>query len=127
MLLLGFFCYGGDGWPSMLDLHLVSLKGMYYSQLLNNITKVNQALPFLESYFYSRKWILAAKSVVNTMTASFSGCLFAVIHTLYETDGKIDALMIINGILGALVGITASCALVTTVHSGKICLYSIFG
>ena len=53
------------------------------------------------------------------MIASFSGCLIAVFHTLYETDGKIDALMIINGILGALVGITASCALVTTVHSGK--------
>ena len=61
------------------------------------------------------------------MIASFSRCLIAVFHTLYETDGKIDALMIINGILGALVGITASCALVTTVHSGKIYVYSIFG
>ena len=68
----------------------------------------------------SRKWILAAKAVVTTMVSSFSGCLFAVFHTLYETDGKVDVLMVINGILGALVGITASCALVTTVHAGKI-------
>ena len=58
------------------------------------------------------------------MVASFSGCVFAVFHTLYETDGKVDVLMVINGILGALVGITASCALVTTVHAGKIYLFS---
>ena len=62
---------------------------------------------------------MAAKAVVTTMVASFSGCVFAVFHTLYETNGKVDILMVINGILGALVGITASCALVTTVHAGK--------
>ena len=42
-----------------------------------------------------RKWILAAKSVVTTMVASFAGCLFAVFHTLYECDGKVDVLMVI--------------------------------
>ena len=41
-------------------------------------------------------------------------------HSLYETDGKIDVLMVINGILGALVGITAACAVVTPVESVPI-------
>ena len=78
-------------------------------------------LIFLKINFFlqSRKWILAAKSVVTTMVSSFAGCVFATFHSLYETDGKVDILMVINGILGALVGITASCALVTTVHAGK--------
>ena len=43
------------------------------------------------------KWILAAKSTITTMIASFSGCVFAICHTLYETDGKVDVLMVING------------------------------
>ena len=125
-----FLCYGGDGWPLMQDLHLVSLKGMYCCALQNNITKphhyTSQKLifPYLAYYLLSRKWILAAKAVVNTIVASFSGCVFAVFHTLYKTDGKVDVLMLINGILGALVGITASCALVTTVHAGKIYVVS---
>ena len=45
-----------------------------------------------------RKLILAAKSVVTTMVASFAGCLFAVFHTLYECDGKVDVLMVIISI-----------------------------
>ena len=67
-----------------------------------------------------RKWILAANSVITTLVSSFAGCVFAVFHSLYETDGKIDVLMIINGILGALVGITAACAVVTPIESVPI-------
>ena len=58
-----------------------------------------------------RKWILAAKSVVTTLVSASAGCIFAIFHSLYDTDGKIDILMIINGILGALVGVTAACAI----------------
>jgi hypothetical protein len=38
--------------------------------------------------------------------SSFSGCFFAIFYSLYVTNGKADILMIINGILGALVGVT---------------------
>lgn len=60
-----------------------------------------------------RKWILAANAAVTTIVSSFAGCVFAVFYSLYETEGKIDVLMIINGILGALVGVTGGCAVVT--------------
>ena len=53
-----------------------------------------------------RKWILAARSTCNTLVSSFSGCVFAVFYSLYMTNGKADILMVINGILGALVGVT---------------------
>ena len=67
-----------------------------------------------------RKWILAAKSTVTTLVSSFAGAVVAIFQSLYETDGKIDVLMIINGILGALVGVTAGCALVTPVEAVPI-------
>ena len=53
-----------------------------------------------------KKWILAARSTCNTLVSSFSGCVMAIFYSLYAADGKIDILMIINGILGALVGVT---------------------
>ncbi|CAB4062675.1 amt [Lepeophtheirus salmonis] len=64
-----------------------------------------------------KKWILAAKATVTTFVASCAGCIFSVGYSLYTTNGKIDVLMIINGILGALVSITAGCAIVTTFES----------
>ena len=45
---------------------------------------------------------------------------FSFPYSLYETDGKTDVLMIINGILGALVGVTAGCAVVTPVEAVPI-------
>jgi Amt family ammonium transporter len=49
---------------------------------------------------------LAAKAAVTTLISSFAGGIFAVFYSLYATGGKIDVLMVINGILGALVAVT---------------------
>ena len=55
-----------------------------------------------------RKWILAAKSIATTLVSSFAGGTFALLYSaLYANKGKVDILIVINGILGALVGITA--------------------
>ena len=61
---------------------------------------------FFGSGITGKKWILAAKSTCTTLVASFSGGIFATLYSLYNTGGKMDVLMIINGILGSLVGIT---------------------
>jgi ammonia channel protein AmtB len=53
-----------------------------------------------------RKWILAARSTCNTLVASFAGCVLAIFYSLYVTGGVVDILMVINGILGSLVGVT---------------------
>lgn len=60
---------------------------------------------------------MAAKSTVTTLVSSFAGAVVAIFQSLYETDGKIDVLMIINGILGGLVGVTAGCAIVTPIEA----------
>jgi ammonia channel protein AmtB len=54
------------------------------------------------------KWRLAAKSTCTTMAASFAGGLVAIVMSYYTTGGKVEVLATINGVLGALVGITAS-------------------
>ena len=41
-------------------------------------------------------------------------------YSLHQNEGKIDILAIINGILGALVGVTAGCAVVTPVEAVPI-------
>jgi ammonia channel protein AmtB len=46
------------------------------------------------------------------MSASFGGGIVAIIMS-YASVGKIEVLASINGVLGGLVGITASCAVVT--------------
>ena len=53
-----------------------------------------------------RLWILAAKSACTTLVASCSGGVFAVFYSFYSCNGKLDILMIVNGILGGLVGVT---------------------
>ena len=42
------------------------------------------------------------------MAASFAGGLVAIVMSYYTTGGKVEVLATINGVLGALVGITAS-------------------
>lgn len=41
-----------------------------------------------------------------TMLASFGGGLYAMIHSFARNKGKLEVADIINGVLGALVGIT---------------------
>ena len=54
------------------------------------------------------RWILAAKSTCTTLISSFGGGIFAIFYSFYMTGGKLDILMLINGILGALVGVTGN-------------------
>ena len=42
------------------------------------------------------------------MAASFAGGCVAIVMSYYTTGGKVEVLATINGVLGALVGITAS-------------------
>ena len=42
------------------------------------------------------------------MVASFGGGLVSLVYSFYQTSGKIDVLMSVNGVLGALVGITGT-------------------
>ncbi len=59
------------------------------------------------------KWRLAAKATCTTMTSSFGGGLVSLIWShLYSQGHTIDVLCTINGVLGALVGVTAGCAVV---------------
>ena len=46
------------------------------------------------------------------MAASFGGGLISLVMTFWQSKGKIEVLACINGVLGALVGITAGCAIV---------------
>lgn len=57
------------------------------------------------------KWEYAAKAAVNTMLASFGGGLFGLFYSLAYSNGRIDILHLINGVLGSLVSITAGCFL----------------
>ena len=52
------------------------------------------------------KWRLAAKSACTTMASTFSGGLVAIVYTFISSGGKIEVLACINGVLGALVGVT---------------------
>ncbi|XP_023336671.1 putative ammonium transporter 3 [Eurytemora carolleeae] len=58
------------------------------------------------------KWRLSAKACVTTLLASFSGGFTAMVQSYFTCDKKQDVLTIVNGILGGLVGVTASCAVV---------------
>ncbi|KAI8506260.1 Ammonium Transporter Family, partial [Branchiostoma belcheri] len=57
------------------------------------------------------KWKLAARSAVSTITASMGGGIVAVVLSYVTKKRKFDISYLINGILGALVGVTGICAL----------------
>lgn len=46
-----------------------------------------------------------------TILASFGGGLWSVTYSMIKNDGKVDILDLINGILAALVSVTAGCYL----------------
>ena len=52
------------------------------------------------------QWRYAAKATVTTMVSSFGGGIVSLIMSFFTFDGKIDVLACVNGVLGALVGIT---------------------
>lgn len=57
------------------------------------------------------KWQYAAKAAVMTMMSSFGGGSFSLLYSLIRNKGKLDILDIINGVLAALVSVTAGCFL----------------
>ncbi|XP_013397780.1 putative ammonium transporter 3 [Lingula anatina] len=58
------------------------------------------------------KWKLAAKSAATTINASIGGGIAAVIFSYIKNKRKYGVSDLVNGILGSLVSITASCAVV---------------
>ena len=63
------------------------------------------------------KWRLSAKACVTTFMASVAGGWVGMIQSYSMFDKKMDVLTVVNGILGGLVGITASCAVVNVYES----------
>ncbi|XP_077987527.1 putative ammonium transporter 3 [Glandiceps talaboti] len=57
------------------------------------------------------KWILASRSAVTTINASVGGGAVAILLSYLMKKRKFDIGYLVNGILGALVGVTAICAL----------------
>ncbi|XP_019873312.2 putative ammonium transporter 2 [Aethina tumida] len=57
------------------------------------------------------QWHYAARAAVMTMLSTFGGGTVSIFFTMIKSKGKIDSIDIINGILGALVAITAGCFL----------------
>ena len=58
------------------------------------------------------KWLLAGRAAITTINASFAGGITGVAWGLFGESKQFDISLIINGILGALVAITAGCAYV---------------
>ncbi|XP_044746207.1 putative ammonium transporter 2 [Coccinella septempunctata] len=63
------------------------------------------------------KWHYAARAAVMTMMASFGGGTMSILYSLSRLKGKLDAMDVINGILGSLVSVTAGCFLYKGWHS----------
>ncbi|KAF4524277.1 hypothetical protein B566_EDAN012040 [Ephemera danica] len=57
------------------------------------------------------KWQFAARAAVLTLLASFGGGAMGLVHSLLTRKGHFDIMDLINGVLGALVSITAGCFL----------------
>ncbi|XP_062580076.1 putative ammonium transporter 3 [Saccostrea cucullata] len=57
------------------------------------------------------KWKLAARSAVTTALSSVAGGIVGIMTSYIFKNRRFDVVYTINGILGSLVGITASCAL----------------
>ncbi|XP_006819255.1 putative ammonium transporter 2 [Saccoglossus kowalevskii] len=58
----------------------------------------------------AEKWKLAARSAVSTICSSMAGGIVAITLSYVTKRRKFDVGYIINGVLGALVSITSSCA-----------------
>lgn len=59
------------------------------------------------------KWIVAARVAVTTTNASCAAGMCAALYSAWSTKGRYHVDIIVNGVLGGLVGITAGCAVVS--------------
>ena len=66
------------------------------------------------------KWRLAAKSACTTMASTFSGGCVAITYSMIASGGKVEVLATINGVLGALVGVTGRDSLYNSNNEMKI-------
>lgn len=73
------------------------------------IKKINLSYVLLQ--LSGAKWQYAARAAVMTMMSSVGGGCSCIIYTLIKQKGRISVIDIINGVLGALVSITAGCFL----------------
>ncbi|WAR00244.1 AMT3-like protein [Mya arenaria] len=58
------------------------------------------------------KWKLAAKAAITTLNSSMGGGMVGIFASYILLKRKFDVAFLVNSILGALVGITAGCAVV---------------
>ena len=80
----------------------------YFWLPLPNFSKHLYPWLYIKSTFgvTGNQWRYAAKATVTTMVSSFGGGLVSLVMSFFTFDGKIDVLACVNGVLGALVGIT---------------------
>ena len=65
------------------------------------------------------KWQLSARACCTTLMASVAGGWVALVQSYFMNNKKQDVLTVVNGILGALVGVTGGCA-VFNVYSSMV-------
>ena len=66
------------------------------------------------SYFQTDKWKLASRAAVITINGSSGGAMYGIFHSYVlnrKTKGKLNIPILVTGLLGGLVGVTAICAI----------------
>ena len=63
------------------------------------------------------KWILAVKITITSTLSSFAGGTLGIVYSIVTKQGKTDVMLCINGILGGLASVMASCASITNLES----------
>ena len=63
------------------------------------------------------KWILAVKITITSTLSSLAGGTLGIVYSIVTKQGKTDVMLCINGILGGLASVMASCASVTNLES----------
>jgi len=72
-----------------------------------------------------QKWLVATRTAITTINSTSGGGIAALIYTQVKTKGKqVLPTDIVNGVLGSLVAITASCA---SVHPPEALVIGAFG
>ena len=63
------------------------------------------------------KWILAVKITITSTLSSLAGGTLGIVYSIVTKQGKTDVMLCINGILGGLASVMASCASITNLES----------